>query len=36
MKDEYGSVDGYLRKGLGITPRERARFQRLMLDDPNG
>jgi protein-tyrosine phosphatase len=36
MKDEYGSVDGYLRKGLGITPKERARFQRLMLDDPNG
>jgi len=36
MDEEYGSVDGYLRKGLGITPKERARFQKLMLDDPNG
>jgi len=36
MEEEYGSVDGYLRKGLGITPKERARFQKLMLDGPNG
>jgi protein-tyrosine phosphatase len=36
MEEEYGSVDGYLRKGLGITPRERARFQKLMLEDSNG
>ena len=36
MKDEYGSVDGYLRKGLGITPKERAKFQKLMLDRANG
>lgn len=36
MKEEYGSVDGYLRKGLGITPKERARFQKLMLDPANG
>lgn len=34
MEDEYGSVDAYLRKGLGITPKERARFQRLMLEAP--
>ena len=34
MKQRYGSVDGYLRKGLGITPRERAAFQQRMLDDP--
>lgn len=35
MKDEYGSVDGYLKKGLGITPKERARFQQLMLENPS-
>ena len=34
MKQRYGSVDAYLRKGLGITPRERAAFQQRMLDDP--
>ena len=32
MRDEYGSIDGYLRKGLGISDAERARFKRQMLE----
>ena len=35
IEEEYGSVDAYMRKGLGITPKERAKFQKLMLDAPN-
>ena len=31
MRKKYGSIDAYLRKGLGITNAERARFQRQML-----
>ncbi len=34
MKDEYGSVDRYLRKGLGISKAERKRFQDQMLESP--
>jgi protein-tyrosine phosphatase len=32
MRKRYGSIDAYLRKGLGISNAERARFQRQMLD----
>jgi protein-tyrosine phosphatase len=32
MKQEYGSIDAYLRKGLGITKAEQKRFQRQMLE----
>jgi protein-tyrosine phosphatase len=32
MRDEYGSIDAYLRKGLGISDAERARFQKQMLE----
>ena len=32
MKQKYGSIDGYIRKGLGISDRARARFQDQMLD----
>jgi protein-tyrosine phosphatase len=32
MRKKYGSIDAYLRKGLGISDAERARFQRQMLD----
>ncbi len=31
MVDEYGSIEAYLRDGLGITDDERAAFQELML-----
>jgi len=34
MKEEYGSLDAYLRKGLGITTAERKRFQQQMLERP--
>jgi protein-tyrosine phosphatase len=32
MRKKYGSIDGYLRKGLGISDAKRARFQRQMLE----
>jgi protein-tyrosine phosphatase len=32
MRKKYGSIDAYLRKGLGISDTERARFQRQMLE----
>jgi protein-tyrosine phosphatase len=32
MEEEYGSVDAYLRKGLGISNAERKRFQQQMLE----
>jgi protein-tyrosine phosphatase len=31
MVKKYGSIDNYLRKGLGISDAARARFQRQML-----
>ncbi|WP_376698752.1 tyrosine-protein phosphatase [Listeria booriae] len=32
MQKEYGSVDAYLEKGIGITPSEKAKFQTMMLE----
>jgi protein-tyrosine phosphatase len=32
MVKKYGSIDGYIRKGLGITDKERARFKKQMLE----
>ncbi|MBC2188990.1 tyrosine-protein phosphatase [Listeria booriae] len=32
MQKEYGSVDAYLEKGIGITPTEKAKFQTMMLE----
>jgi len=32
MVKKYGSIDGYLRKGLGITDKQRARFKKQMLE----
>ena len=32
MVDRYGSIDRYLRKGLGISDAERTRFKRQMLE----
>jgi len=32
MKKKYGSIDAYLKNGLGITDEQRARFQRQMLE----
>ncbi|HEY8218288.1 MAG TPA: tyrosine-protein phosphatase [Acidimicrobiia bacterium] len=31
IKKQYGSIDAYLRKGLGISDAARARFQRQLL-----
>jgi protein-tyrosine phosphatase len=36
MKAEHGSIDAYIRDGLGITDKARAQFQRRMLDRPTG
>ncbi|MBC1502599.1 tyrosine-protein phosphatase [Listeria booriae] len=32
MQKEYGSVDAYLEKGIGITSSEKAKFQTMMLE----
>ncbi|MBC6314934.1 tyrosine-protein phosphatase [Listeria grandensis] len=32
MKKEYGSVDAYLEKGIGITATKKAKFQSMMLE----
>ncbi|MBC1573549.1 tyrosine-protein phosphatase [Listeria booriae] len=32
MQKEYGSVEAYLEKGIGITPSEKAKFQTMMLE----
>ncbi|EFR93411.1 protein-tyrosine phosphatase, putative, partial [Listeria innocua FSL J1-023] len=32
MKKQYGSVDDYLEKGIGITAAEKAAFQKEMLE----
>nr|WP_220132214.1 tyrosine-protein phosphatase [Listeria rustica] len=32
MKKEYGSVDAYLEKGIGISASKKAKFQSMMLE----
>ncbi|WP_308637234.1 tyrosine-protein phosphatase [Paenibacillus silvisoli] len=32
MKAEYGSIDGFLEKGLGITKQERAKLKAMYLE----
>lgn len=32
VRHDYGSVDGYLREGLGLGPRERERLAQLYLE----
>ncbi len=32
MKDRYGSIDNYIRSGLGISDREREQLKRNLLD----
>ena len=32
MVKKYGSIDGYIRKGLGITDKQRAAFKKQMLE----
>lgn len=35
MQREFGSVDGYIEKGLGINQKTRYRLQMLLLEKPN-
>ncbi|MBM7567609.1 tyrosine-protein phosphatase [Paenibacillus sacheonensis] len=32
MKAKYGSIDGFIEKGLGVTKEERAKLKAMYLE----